>query len=139
MRVMMPDLHDLQQLLVHAEVPHQSPSKSHGNGDDHGRYMRACAWRNHVEAGRKPLCRPPKQVAPERLHLPRRRDDVDIADVQALIVECSLQRAERELCRMLFAVEPFLLQDDRRHAIVEQRQARVMSPGYNAENVHDEA
>ena len=102
MRVMMPDLHDLQQLLVHAEVPHQSPSKSHGNGDDHGRYMRACAWRNHVEAGRKPLCRPPEQVTPERFHLPRRRDDIDIADVQALVVECSLQRAERELSSYAF-------------------------------------
>ena len=90
MRVMMPDLHDLQQLLVHAEVPHQSPSKSHGNGDDHGGYMRACAWRNHVEAGRKPLCRPPKQVAPKRLHLPRRRDDIDIADTKALAVERGL-------------------------------------------------
>ena len=62
-----------------------------------------------------------------------------IVDAEALIVECRLQRAERELCRMLFAVEPFLLQDDRRHAVVEQRQARVMSPGYDAENVHDEA
>jgi len=38
---------------------------------------------------------------------------------------------------MLLAVEPFLLQDDRRHAIFEQRQAGVMGPGYDAENVHE--
>ena len=41
--------------------------------------------------------------------------------------------------RMLLAVESFLLQDDRRHAIFEQRQAGVMGPGYDAENVHDDA
>jgi hypothetical protein len=40
---------------------------------------------------------------------------------------------------MLFAVEPFFLQDDRRHAVVEQREARVMSPGYDPENLHDDA
>ena len=38
---------------------------------------------------------------------------------------------------MLLAVEPFLLQDYRRHAIFEQRQTGVMGPGYDAENVHD--
>ena len=38
---------------------------------------------------------------------------------------------------MLLAVESFLLQDDRRHAILEQRQAGVMSPGYDAEYVHE--
>jgi hypothetical protein len=40
---------------------------------------------------------------------------------------------------MFLAVESFLLQDDRRHAIFEQRQAGVMGPGYDAENVHEEA
>ena len=99
--------------------------------------MRACAWRNHVEAGWKPLCCTPKQVAPKRLHLPGRRDDIDIADVQTLIVECSLQRAKRELSRMFLSIEPFFLQDDRWNAIVEQRQAGVMGPGYDAENVHE--
>jgi hypothetical protein len=37
---------------------------------------------------------------------------------------------------MFLAVEPFLLQDDCRHAIVEQRQARVMGSGYDPENAH---
>src|SRR6476646_8149669 len=40
---------------------------------------------------------------------------------------------------MFFAVDPFFLQDDRCHAVVEQRQARVMSPGYDTENLHDDA
>ena len=40
---------------------------------------------------------------------------------------------------MFLAVELFLFQDDRRHAIFEQRQAGVMGPGYDAENVHDDA
>ena len=39
---------------------------------------------------------------------------------------------------MFLAVEPFLLQDDRRHAVVEQRQARVMGPGYDPENEHSD-
>ena len=37
---------------------------------------------------------------------------------------------------MFLAVEPFLLQDECRDAIVEQRQAGVMGPAYNPENVH---
>src|SRR4029450_2348202 len=78
-------------------------------------------------------------VAPERLQIAGRGNDVDIVDAEALIVECRLQRVERELSRMLFAVEPFFLQDDRRHAVVEQREARVMSPGYDPENLHDDA
>ena len=80
MRVMMLYLNDLQQLLVHAEMPHQSPSKPHGHGDDEGGHMWAGAWWNHMEAGRKSLCHGPEHVAPERLHLPRRRDDIDIVD-----------------------------------------------------------
>ena len=37
---------------------------------------------------------------------------------------------------MFLAVESFLLQDECRDAIVEQRQAGVMGPAYNPENVH---
>ena len=80
MRVVMLYLNDLQQLLVDAEVPHQSPSKPHGHGDDEGGQIWAGAWRNHIEAGRKPPHQRPEHVAPERLHLPRRRDDIDIVD-----------------------------------------------------------
>jgi hypothetical protein len=37
---------------------------------------------------------------------------------------------------MFFAVEPFLLQNECRHAIFEQRQTGIMSPGHDPENVH---
>ena len=37
---------------------------------------------------------------------------------------------------MFLAVEPFLLQDNCRHAIVEQRQAGIMGSGYDPENAH---
>ena len=109
MRVMMADLHDLRQLLscrsatsIPIEVPwewRRSWSICAG-----GRLAEA------FEACRNPLRRR-KHVSPKRSHLPRRRDDIDIA-TQALDVERCLQRAERKFSRMLLAVEPFFLQDD---------------------------
>ena len=37
---------------------------------------------------------------------------------------------------MLFTVEPLLFQDERRHTIVEQREAGVMSPSDNSKDMH---
>ena len=37
---------------------------------------------------------------------------------------------------MFLTVEPFLLQDERRDAIGEQPQARIVGPGYEPKNLH---
>ena len=39
---------------------------------------------------------------------------------------------------MLFAVEAFLFQNERRDTIAEQRKTGIMGPGYDPENVHDD-
>ena len=52
------------------------------------------------------------------------------------VVKRRFQRAKRELPRVLLTVKSFLLQDEGRHAVFEQRQAGIMGSTYESKYAH---
>src|SRR5262245_50978044 len=99
----MAHLDNLRQ-LAQTEMAEQSPSQPVRHGYDQGRLGRASAGRKEIEGCGKITCHGPEHVSSEGFHVPRRGDDVDIADIETAVVKRRLQREKRELPRMLLAV-----------------------------------
>ena len=78
MRIVVAHLHDRRQLALGAEMPQQPPPQTIRHRNDQGGLRRPRARRNEIEARRKAVPNHAKHHSPQRSHVPRRGDHIDI-------------------------------------------------------------
>jgi hypothetical protein len=126
--IVMADLND------RGEPNRLSCREPRGQEDDTAVLHRVGARPQQIEAGGQSGEDRPCEGTPQLRRVPRRRDDVDVTDAKVPLLHGRSEGEEREIERMLLAVEPLLLQDERRNAVLEQSNAAVMGVADDPQN-----